>query len=141
MLSEVDSTLEPNRLDAVHPPCALSAAEPHPGPVPPDLREAMLAALPSLRAFAMSLSHNLDAADDLVQDTILRAWKSIDRFQVGTNLNAWLFTILRNQFYSGCRKTGREVQDSDGSFAARLWAPPEQPARCDAQDFRCADAR
>ena len=57
MLGEADSTLEPNRLDAVHPPCALSAAEPHPGPVPPDLREAMLAALPSLRAFAISLAH------------------------------------------------------------------------------------
>src|SRR5690242_16116251 len=100
MLSEVDSTLERNRLDPVPHPGALSAAEPQPGPVPPDLREALLAAIPSLRAFAMSLTHNLDAADDLVQDTILRAWKSIDRFAVGTNLNAWLFTILRNAFLS-----------------------------------------
>src|SRR3954468_2570865 len=133
MLGEVDSTLEPNRLDAVHHPCALSATEPQPGPVPPDLREAMLAAIPNLRAFAMSLTHNLDAADDLVQDTILRAWANLDRFAVGTNLNAWLFTILRNAFLSRYRKKRREVEDPDGSYAARLWAPPEQPAKCDVQ--------
>ena len=101
----------------------------------PEVRAAMLAALPNLRAFAVSLTHNLDAADDLVQDTILRAWKNIDRFEVGTNLNAWLFTILRNGFYSQHRKKRREVEDPDGSFAARLWAPPEQPAKCDVQDM------
>jgi RNA polymerase sigma-70 factor (ECF subfamily) len=101
----------------------------------PEVRAAMLAALPSLRAFALSLCHNTDRADDLVQDTILRAWKHIDRFEVGTNLNAWLFTILRNGFYSQHRKKRREVEDPDGSYAARLWAPPEQPARCDVQDM------
>jgi len=95
----------------------------------------MLAALPNLRAFAVSLTHNPDAADDLVQDTILRAWANLDRFAVGTNLNAWLFTILRNGFYSQHRKKRREVEDPDGSFAARLWAPPEQPAKCDVQDM------
>ena len=103
--------------------------------VPAETRAAMLAALPSLRAFAVALTYNLDAADDLVQDTILRAWKNIDRFEVGTNLNAWLFTILRNGFYSQHRKKRREVEDPDGSFAARLRAPPEQPATCDVQDM------
>ena len=107
----------------------------------PEVRDGILKALPRLRAFAVALTHNGTSADDLVQDTILRAWKNIDRFEAGTCLDAWLFTILRNQFYSGCRKTGREVQDSDGSFAARLWAPPEQPARCDAQDLLRALAR
>src|SRR3954454_14677927 len=111
-------------MPALH-PGALSATEPQPGPVPPDLREAMLAALPNLRAFAVSLTHNPDAADDLVQDTILRAWKNIGRFEVGTNLNAWLFTILRNAFLSRYRKTRCEVEDPDGSFAARLRAAPE----------------
>jgi len=48
----------------------------------------MLAAIPSLRAFAISLSRNTDYADDLVQDTIVRAWAAIDRFEPGTNLNA-----------------------------------------------------
>jgi hypothetical protein len=103
--------------------------------VPAETRAAMLAALPSLRAFAISLTRDRDYADDLVQDTILRAWKNIDRFEVGTNLNAWLFTILRNAFLSQYRKTRREVEDPDGSFAARLRAPPEQPATCDVQDM------
>jgi RNA polymerase sigma-70 factor, ECF subfamily len=107
----------------------------------PEVREAMLAALPSLRAFALSLCHNTDRADDLVQDTILRAWKNIDRFEVGTNLNAWLFTILRNGFYSQHRKKRREVEDPDGSYAARLRTAPEQNAKCDVQDLRAALAR
>src|SRR3954465_7401764 len=101
----------------------------------------MLAALPNLRAFALSLTHNVTSADDLVQDTILRAWANLDRFEVGTNLNAWLFTILRNAFLSQYRKKRREVEDPDGSFAARLWAPPEQPAKCDVQDMLKALAR
>ena len=101
----------------------------------------MLAALPSLRAFALSLTHNVTYADDLVQDTILRAWANLDRFEAGTNLQAWLFTILRNGFYSQHRKKRREVEDPDGSYAARLWAPPEQPARCDVQDMLKALAK
>jgi RNA polymerase sigma-70 factor, ECF subfamily len=101
----------------------------------PEVREAMLAALPSLRAFAMSLTHNVTSADDLVQDAILRAWKNLDRFEAGTNLQAWLFTILRNGFYSQHRKKRREVEDPDGSYAARLRTAPEQNAKCDVQDM------
>jgi RNA polymerase sigma-70 factor, ECF subfamily len=107
----------------------------------PEVREAMLAAIPSLRAFAISLTYNVDAADDLVQDAILRAWANIDRFELGTNINAWLFTILRNAFYSQYRKARRLVEDPDGSYAARLGAPPEQNARCDFEDMRTALAR
>jgi RNA polymerase sigma-70 factor, ECF subfamily len=95
----------------------------------------MLAAIPSLRAFALSLCRNTDYADDLVQDTILRAWKNSDRFEEGTNLHAWLFTILRNFYYSESRKTRRSVEDPDGSYAARLASAPEQPAKCDVQDM------
>src|SRR3954451_9595432 len=94
----------------------------------------MLAALPSLRAFALSLCHNTDRADDLVQDTILRAWANLDRFEAGTNLNAWLFTILRNIFYSQCRRAKQEVEDPVGSYAGRLWAAPDQHARCGVLD-------
>src|SRR4051812_8152758 len=87
--------------------------------VPPEVRDAMLATIPSLRAFALSLTNNRDAADDLVQDTIPRAWKNIEKFEPGTNLQAWLFTILRNGFYSTYRKRQREVADPDGSYAGR----------------------
>ena len=107
----------------------------------PEVREAMLAALPNLRAFAVSLTHNVTYADDLVQDTILRAWANLDRFAVGTNLNAWLFTILRNGFYGQHRKKRREVEDPDGSYAGRLRTAPEQNTKCDVQDLRAALAR
>ena len=83
----------------------------------PSVREAMLAAVPSLRAFAISLSGNVDRADDLVQETLLRAMANIDSFQPGTNMSAWLFTILRNLFRSEYRKRRREVEDADGSYA------------------------
>ena len=74
----------------------------------PEVREAMLAAIPSLRAFAISLTYNVDAADDLVQEAILRAWANIEKFEAGTNMTAWLFTILRNQFHTGFRRRRRE---------------------------------
>ena len=101
----------------------------------PEVRDAMLAAIPSLRAFAISLTYNVDAADDLVQDTIVRAWAAIDRFEPGTNLNAWLFTILRNSFFSQFRKARRQVEDPDGFYAACLRTPPEQHGKCDVQDM------
>jgi RNA polymerase sigma-70 factor (ECF subfamily) len=105
------------------------------------LRDQILAAIPHLRAFAISLSNHPDRADDLVQDTILRAWANIDRFERGTNLNAWLFTILRNLFHSEYRKRKREVEDGDGAFAARLKTHPNQQAHLDYEDFRIALAK
>src|SRR5215212_5241297 len=104
----------------------------------PALRDALLAAVPSLRAFAISLCGQVDRADDLVQDTLLRALSNIDRFERGTNLNAWLFTILRNLFHSEYRKRRREVEDPDGSYAGRLKIQPEQGSRLDFEDFRAA---
>ncbi len=107
----------------------------------PEIRDALLAAVPSLRAFAISLSGQVDRADDLVQDTLLRALSHIDRFERGTNLNAWLFTILRNLFHSEYRKRRREVEDPDGSYAGRLKTQPEQGSRLDFEDFRTALAK
>ena len=104
----------------------------------PEIRDALLAAVPSLRAFAISLCGQVDRADDLVQDTLLRALSHIDRFERGTNLNAWLFTILRNLFHSEYRKRRREVEDPDGSYAGRLKTQPEQGSRLDFEDFRTA---
>jgi RNA polymerase sigma-70 factor (ECF subfamily) len=102
------------------------------------LRDRMLATVPSLRAFAISLTGNRDRADDLVQDTLMRAWASIDRFQRGTNLEAWLFTILHNRFHSEYRSRKREVEDPDGSYAGLLKVHPEQGARLDFEGFRTA---
>src|SRR5215213_1905193 len=101
----------------------------------------MLAAIPSLRAFAISLTYNVDAADDLVQEAILRAWANIDRFQPGTSMSAWLFTILRNAFYSQYRKTRREVDDPDRLHAGRLGTPPNQGYACEFQEMLGALAK
>ena len=84
------------------------------------LRDIMLGATPNLRAFAISLTSNVDRADDLVQETLMRAIANIHRFQPGTNMQAWLFTILRNLFHSEYRKRRREVEDADGKYAATL---------------------
>jgi RNA polymerase sigma-70 factor (ECF subfamily) len=105
------------------------------------VRDALLAAVPSLRAYAYSLTRSWDRTDDLVQDTLIRAWGGLDRFELGSNMNAWLFTILRNQFYSLHRRRRREVEDPDSSYAGRLRAPPEQPSHLDFADFRTALAK
>ena len=106
--------------------------------VDPALKDQILASIPSLRAFAISLSGNVDRADDLVQETILRALANIHSFQPGTNLPAWLFTILRNLFRSEYRKRRREVEDADGSFAQTLKSNPDQLGRIEFQEFRDA---
>lgn len=103
-----------------------------------DFTAGLMKALPSLRAFAISLSGRAERADDLVQDTLMRAWANADSFQPGTNLNAWLFTILRNLFHSEYRKRRREVQDEDGVYASRLSVQASQDAHLDVQDFRLA---
>src|SRR3954466_9219115 len=100
------------------------------------LRDQMLSAVPSLRAFAISLSGNVDRADDLVQETLMRAIANIDSFQPGTNMSAWLFTILRNLFRSEYRKRRREVEDTDGTYAESLKSHPEQNSRVEFQEFR-----
>src|SRR5688572_12472742 len=102
------------------------------------LRDAVLAAIPKLRAFAISLSGNVDRADDLVQETMLRALANIDSFQPGTNLQAWLFTILRNLFRSEYRKLRREVEDVDGRFADSMVSQPEQESRLEFKELRVA---
>src|ERR1700674_1738236 len=99
------------------------------------MRDAMLGAVPRLRAFAISLCGNVDKADDLVQETLLRALSHIDQFEPGTNMPAWLFTILRNLFRSDYRKRRREVEDDDGSYAETLKSQPEQPGRLELEEL------
>ncbi|WP_246215847.1 sigma-70 family RNA polymerase sigma factor [Microvirga makkahensis] len=101
----------------------------------------MLDAIPHLRAFAISLSGDVTYADDLVQTALLRGLENIDKFQPGTSMQAWLFTILRNQFYTDMRRRRREVQDSDGVMAANLAILPEQGAHLDYSDMLAALAQ
>jgi RNA polymerase sigma-70 factor (ECF subfamily) len=107
-------------------------------PLTDSLRDDILASVPSLRAFAISLSGNGDRADDLVQETLLRALANIDSFQPGSNLPAWLFTILRNLFRSDYRKRRREVEDAEGGYAKTLKAQPAQNAHLEFEEFRAA---
>ncbi|WP_425051249.1 RNA polymerase sigma factor [Psychromarinibacter sp. S121] len=100
-----------------------------------DPREEVVEHLPAMRAFAVSLTRDSASADDLVQDTIVKAWKNFDKFKEGTNLRAWLFTILRNTFYSNLRKSKREVSDSDGAMAATLSEKPQHDGRLAMADF------
>lgn len=101
-----------------------------------NFKEELLAAVPSLRAFALSLTYNADRADDLVQETLVRAWANRETYRPDTHLKAWLFTILRNQFYTECRKRQREVEDADGSYAERLVTMPDQVKHLDFVRFR-----
>jgi RNA polymerase sigma-70 factor (ECF subfamily) len=96
----------------------------------------LIAVIPNLRAFAVSLCGNPDRADDLVQETLVKAWSNLGSFVEGTNLPAWLFTILRNIYYSEYRKRRREVADSDGMIAAKLATAPAQNGHMDLLDFR-----
>src|SRR5579885_3494999 len=78
-------------------------------PENPDFKSELLSLVPFLRAFARSLTGNPEAADDLAQETLVKAWQSRASFIPGTNLKAWLFTILRNQFYSDRRRAWRQA--------------------------------
>ena len=105
------------------------------------LKDDLVAQIGSLRAFAVSLCGDRERADDLVQETLFKAWNHLDSFHEGTNLKAWLFTILRNTYFSERRKRKREVEDADGSYAARLASRPEQHGHMDMQDFQAALVR
>jgi RNA polymerase sigma-70 factor (ECF subfamily) len=89
-------------------------------------RDEVVGLIPALRAFAWSLSHNGSDADDLVQDTLVKAWTNREKFEPGTNLRAWLFTILRNTYYSAILRRRREVRDETGEYAGTLRTPPTQ---------------
>ncbi len=107
----------------------------------PEFADQLIAAIPGLRAFGVSLTSKADRADDLVQETLLKAWKHHDSFEPGTNLKAWLYTILRNEFYSQIRKRKREVEDADGAYAGRVAVPPAQHGHLDMSDMKAALAQ
>jgi len=87
----------------------LSTSRGSPREIADPFKSELLGLIPFLRAFARSLTGNPEAADDLAQETLVKAWQSRDTFIPGTNLKAWLFTILRNQFYSDRRRAWRQA--------------------------------
>lgn len=112
--------------------------EDRPSSEPGSLRARILELVPNLRAFAISLTGQLDRADDLVQETLVKALGNLDKFNPDTNLQAWLFTILRNQFHTNYRKIKREVEDPDGVHASTLATPPSQEIQLHLQDIQAA---
>jgi RNA polymerase sigma-70 factor, ECF subfamily len=106
--------------------------------VQPSMHAAMLGAVPQLRAFAMKLCRNIDQADDLVQETIARGCKNIALFEPGTNMVAWLTTILRNHFLSECRRARYRLSDTIEDHIETLSIPAPQFASVEAQELRAA---
>jgi RNA polymerase sigma-70 factor, ECF subfamily len=128
------SSLDPDRREAQHPAKPSdAAADAHAA-----FRKDLLAAIPKLRAFALSLASHADHADDLVQETLMKAWNHQDSFQPGTNIKAWLFTILRNEYFSQLRKRKREVEDANGEYAGSVMTPGGQESQLDMADLRIA---
>jgi RNA polymerase sigma-70 factor, ECF subfamily len=107
-------------------------------PQPDALRSAFVAAIGHLRAFALSLCRDRQQADDLVQETLVKAWHKRQSFEEGTNLKAWLFTILRNQYFSERRKAKHLLLEPNGEYIERLSEPPAQPGHLDLLDFVAA---
>lgn len=106
-----------------------------------DPRDELVSHLPAMRAFAISLTRNAAMADDMVQDTIVKAWTNFEKFVPGTNMRAWLFTILRNTYYSNRRKARREVPDIDGVITENLAEKPAHDGHMQMADFRRALGR
>lgn len=103
-----------------------------------DFEQSLVGAIPHLRAFARSFANDPARADDLVQETLVKAWYSRESFTPGTNFRAWLFTILRNVYFSQHRKLKREVDDPDEQYQNSLAVQPEQYGFLDLADFRSA---
>jgi RNA polymerase sigma-70 factor (ECF subfamily) len=93
----------------------------------------LVALIPHLRAFARSLTGDPTAADDLAQDALIKAWDARASFQMGTNMKAWTFMILRNQFYSDKRRSWRQNQLDQEAAERTLVAvdDPESPVALD----------
>ena len=115
--------------------------EPRPEPVPlsdPDFKDQLAAVIPHLRAFGRSLSGSRDLADDLVQETLLKAWAARKRFQAGTNMRAWTFIILRNLFLSQMRRARFKGEWDDITAAKILAAPASQDRHIELGDMQRA---
>ena len=103
-----------------------------------ELKGDLLRAVPKLRAYAKVLCRSTDRADDLVQEALVKALAHINTFEPGSNMIAWLYTILRNEFYSDYRKRRHEVEDDGDRHAALLRIRPTQEGHMYFLDVRNA---
>ena len=101
----------------------------------PEQRDELISHLPALRAFAISLTRSRTRADDAVQDTVLKALTNSEKFETGSNMRAWLFTILRNGYYSSHRKGSREEDDRDGLLTETFAVKPDHDGVLHFRDF------
>jgi RNA polymerase sigma-70 factor (ECF subfamily) len=102
------------------------------------LRDAFVATIPHLRAFAGSLCHDAQRADDLVQEALAKGWQKRDSFEPGTKHKAWLFTILRKSYFSELRRRNQVLVEANGDCVERLSEHPAQSGHVDLQDFAAA---
>lgn len=102
-----------------------------------DFHDQLRAILPRLRVYALSLTRDRDAADDLVHDTVVKALTGRRSFEPGTNLSAWVFRIQRNEFISGLRRVRPSVP-VDSSIAETLSHQPHQESRVVMREFMSA---
>jgi RNA polymerase sigma-70 factor (ECF subfamily) len=107
-----------------------------------DFPELLEAQIPRLRRYARALIHDTSAADDLVQDTLLRALAKQDRWQAGTNLRAWLFTLMHNQFVNNVRRFSRAGVTVDvDELSTTLAATADTTSSCQIRELERALAK
>jgi len=100
--------------------------------------EELLSAVPFMRAFGRTLTGDIEQAEDLAQETVLQAWRCRDQFRPGTNLRAWLSTILRNRFYSTQRRRKWRAEYDQEIIERTLVAPDDPSANVELEDVRRA---
>lgn len=109
-----------------------------PGPADESFRTELMAVLPHLRAFARGLCGRHDFADDLVQETAVKAWTARERYQPGTNMRAWTFAILRNHYLSELRKFKRQTDIAESDMERMLVMEADQEAPIHLSDMEAA---
>jgi RNA polymerase sigma factor (sigma-70 family) len=115
-----------------------ATAPPHAALSDEEFRQQLALVIPHLRAFGRSLSGNRDTADDLVQETLLKAWAARKRFQAGTNMRAWTFIILRNLYLSQMRRARFKGEWDDLAADRLLAAPASQDRHVELADMQRA---
>jgi RNA polymerase sigma-70 factor (ECF subfamily) len=117
----------------------VEVVRPEPVPLPDnEFKDQLAQVIPHLRAFGRSLSGSRDLADDLVQETLLKAWAARKRFQAGTNMRAWTFIILRNLFLSQMRRARFKGEWDEITASKMLAAPASQDRHVELGDMQRA---